>query len=488
MEDEEPVAVGWSRVEMRCCLSFAPLIDPARGEACSHVARCNYDELRLHVGRRHACPVFGCSAPLVRPRSVVRDEALKEAMAGADDAQLWRSPDGEYLKRPPDRATEENSLLDLEEDAEDQAATASSSNVAGTASRIRGDRLTLVPSKSNSSGFKGVTYRKGARLPYSASVRVENGEILQLGSFRSKIQAATAYAKYLGPKSSLAAAEQETKDEPPIVSSREVKRRAAAEKLTLVVSKRSQTGYKCVSPTGTSFKAEVHEGSGHKRHLGTCRTAMEAALLYARYLGPLSSAAAAEKEAALDTSPISDAEVQKRAEAQGLTLVPSRRSTGYQGVQFLEGRTSKPYRAQVGSKVGRIKILGYFKTAAEAALCYARHLGPAKSASAATGREPAVTVSDANALKKAHKLAAKEGLTLIMSQQNKTGYLKVTKMTNGTVKPFKATVNVGKASRKRKVELGPFDTAPEAALAYSRFLGKARQGARPQLCKKAAQL
>ena len=79
---------------------------------------------------------------------------------------------------------------------------------------------------------------------------------------------------------------------------------------------------------------------------------------------------------------MTDEEVQKLAEAEGLALVPAvGTSTGYKGVTHSGGST-RPFKAQTRVE-GTKKNLGCFATAAEAALAYARHLGPQASTSAA---------------------------------------------------------------------------------------------------------
>lgn len=63
---------------------MAPLTDPARGEGCTHAPCCNYPELRDYVARTKSCPVAGCSGGgIARTRSVVRDQPLRAAIAGA---------------------------------------------------------------------------------------------------------------------------------------------------------------------------------------------------------------------------------------------------------------------------------------------------------------------------------------------------------------------------------------------------------------------
>lgn len=78
------------RISLRCCLSLAPLTDPARGEACQHSPRCNYDDLRECISKTRMCPVAGCTAT-VRARAIVRDVALRDALHAFRAAGTSRS-------------------------------------------------------------------------------------------------------------------------------------------------------------------------------------------------------------------------------------------------------------------------------------------------------------------------------------------------------------------------------------------------------------
>ena len=77
----------WVPLELRCCLTLQRLTDPAKGEACEHPPRCNYDFLRAYVGRRvtqgapKSCPIAGCEAPIQRTRGVVRDDVLRQKIS-----------------------------------------------------------------------------------------------------------------------------------------------------------------------------------------------------------------------------------------------------------------------------------------------------------------------------------------------------------------------------------------------------------------------
>ena len=78
------------------------------------------------------------------------------------------------------------------------------------------------------------------------------------------------------------------------------------------------------------------------------------------------------------------ARAEQLAQAEGLTLIASSNVSGYKGVSREGKSQSYVARARVN---GMDFALGTFPTAAEAALAYARHLGPARCAEEA--RKPA---------------------------------------------------------------------------------------------------
>ena len=114
----------------------------------------------------------------------------------------------------------------------------------------------------------------------------------------------------------------------------EAERLAKEEGFTHVRSKSmSRTGFKGVHMRVDKFAA-VLKCAGTNELLGITATAEEAALLYARRLGPEASASAAAT-AELMTA----AEVEHLAAAEGLTLVRSSRSqTKWKGVRQQKGR------------------------------------------------------------------------------------------------------------------------------------------------------
>ena len=71
------------------------------------------------------------------------------------------------------------------------------------------------------------------------------------------------------------------------------------------------------------------------------------------------------------------AEAHAAAAAEGLVLEPAKNSSGFKGVSYMKDSRSKPFYAQVhrpGTCRTRVKYLGVFATAEEAALTVARFL------------------------------------------------------------------------------------------------------------------
>jgi hypothetical protein len=149
---------------------------------------------------------------------------------------------------------------------------------------------------------------------------------------------------------------------------------ANQEGLTLVRTSQSQTGFKGVSTTRGGRFCAIGTG-GVSEYLGTAATAEEAALLYARHLGPEASAAAAAAAAV----PLTAVEAEQLAAEEGLMLVRTSQSqTGFKGVVSRRGR----FRANF-QHGGVNEHLGTADVPEEAALLYARRLGP----EASTGRQ-----------------------------------------------------------------------------------------------------
>ena len=72
---------------------------------------------------------------------------------------------------------------------------------------------------------------------------------------------------------------------------------------------------------------------------------------------------------------MTEAEAERLAAEEGLVMVFADTATGYKGVYSNNNSISRPFQAQIWQG-GKMKSLGYFASAAEAALAYARQLGP----------------------------------------------------------------------------------------------------------------
>jgi len=232
-------------------------------------------------------------------------------------------------------------------------------------------------------------------------------------------------------------------------------RQAEAERLTLLRSESSSTGFRCVSFNSSTkskpYQATVWRG-GKTVSLGRFTTPEEAALCYAR--SPEAQAAAA----APPEPPSMTAEAALRqAEAEELTLLRSESgSTGYKGVGFSSSTKSKPYQAKV-KRGGKTVSLGYFTTPEEAALSYAR-TPEAQAAAAVPPAPPPMTAEEAV------RQAQAEGLALLQSDSSSTGYKGVAFSSSSKSRPYKAEARRG----GKTVFLGYYQTPEEAALSYAR--------------------
>jgi len=177
-------------------------------------------------------------------------------------------------------------------------------------------------------------------------------------------------------------------------------RQAEAEGLTLLLSESSNSGYRGVSfksnmKTRTKpYHAEVQRGGKHAT-LGYFATAEEEALAHARSPEGRAAVAAA---AAPPAPPLMTAEeALRQVGTEGLTLLRAENSrysnsTGYKGVSFTNSMKTRPYQAKV-KRGGKQVALGYFATAEEAALVFARdsaaHAAPPQPPAAASKYEEA---------------------------------------------------------------------------------------------------
>ena len=121
------------------------------------------------------------------------------------------------------------------------------------------------------------------------------------------------------------------------------------------------------------YRARIRQ-DGRKKVLGYFVTAEEAALAYAR-------AAAKPKEPRLEMCPadqpeaerpMSKEEALRDAAEDGLQLISAETTGGYEGVSYHESASdAKPYEAQIWKDWSK-RHLGFYRTAEEAALVYAR--------------------------------------------------------------------------------------------------------------------
>jgi len=239
--------------------------------------------------------------------------------------------------------------------------------------------------------------------------------------------------------------------------SEEARQQAQAEGLTLRVADNNKTGYSCVSYQPSRprpYQAHVWHG-GKYVHLGMFVTAEEAALCVART--PEGRKAAAKAAAAPPPTPaLTSEEARQQAQAEGLTLLVAGNTTGYFGVRQHPGRP-KPYEARV-KRGDKMVHLGSFVTAEEAALCVAR--SPEGQAA-----EEKVAAAAPLTSEEVRQQAQAGGLTLRVAD-NSTGYFGVChdQRSKSKLRPYEAQVTHG----GKKVHLGRFATAEEAALSIAR--------------------
>ena len=154
-----------------------------------------------------------------------------------------------------------------------------------------------------------------------------------------------------------------------------------------------------------------------------------------------------------------------QAAAEGLPLIHSRSASGYKSVH---PRCSRFVAAVSGQD------LGTFATAEQAALCYSRHIG--KDAAVAEAAKAAAAAHDMTTVAEVLQQAAAEGLPLIRSETTASGFTCVTACNGGR---YMAVVN--------HRSLGTFATAEQAALCYSRHIGReAAEAAAAEAAAKAA--
>ena len=138
----------------------------------------------------------------------------------------------------------------------------------------------------------------------------------------------------------------------------------------LHMSSRSATGYRGVRPSAHGFRADYSTS-----YIGTFETAKDAAIAYAKHVAGGDGGDGGGGDDDDDEAP----EVVEEAEGVKLHLAPGSK-TGYKGVyQQSSGRYSAKWWDAAAQKY---RPLGSFDTAVEAAVAYARGVGPAGDAAA----------------------------------------------------------------------------------------------------------
>ena len=318
--------------------------------------------------------------------------------------------------------------------------------------------LELVPSLTNESGFKGVCKSYGK---YAVGVK-ENGVGIHLGTFATPEEAALCYARRAGAERAAAEAAQARGEGPRPLTADEARAAAATEGLELVPSSSGETGFKCVVNDRGNFRVSFYI-NGKQRRLGVFSTPEEAALCYARCAGAERAAAEAAQARGEGPQPLTADEARAAAAAEGLVLVPSSSGeTGFRGVFKNSGK----YRAALKCS-GKQRNLGSFATPEEAALYYARHIGAERAAAEAAqarGEGPQPLTAD-----EARVAAAAEGLELVPSSSNETGF-------KGVAEHYgRYQGQIWENGKRRYV--GSFATPEEAALCYARHIGAERAAA-----------
>ena len=242
---------------------------------------------------------------------------------------------------------------------------------------------------------------------------------------------------------------------------------AAEEGLTLVRCNRVRSGFRHVKISGARGESKPFQLVYVGKARGRYASAAEAALAFARLVGPAESARAAEEAA---REPMSWEEVQQAADTEGLTLVPSNCESGFANVQRKRPRASKAggatHTVRAAGFLARSSTchhIGTAATAAEAALLYARHIGRQASAEAAALEKRRST--ERMTPEEAEAQAAAEGLTLVRSSHNRLGFAGLSYVAGGHGK-------IAVICRGKHVT-GRCATPEEGALMYARALGAA---------------
>ena len=348
--------------------------------------------------------------------------------------------------------------LALAQPALAQPALAQTDAAEAAVHQAEAEGLRLQPS-DNATGFRGVYSDACSRhkvKPFKASYK-KAGKNVHIGSFATAEEAALAYARTPEVQAAEARA-------PVVVQATTARGRPKPVPLTTEVAddgklpakKRRHAHSPGTSPcTSTSPSSACERALGAHAQVHAPARAQEQAKVEVAEPAPLT----AEAEEAL-----------AQAAAEGLTLQRKAGYTGYKGVKLRRDSRSRKYEARV-CRAGKQVHLGSFDTAEEAALAYARTpeaqaevVKPVKiNASRVPISKPAPLTADEVVAQ-----ATAEGLGLEPSStSNNSGFKGVT-INNGARQQQGRRFEARAQRAGKKMFLGAYATAEEAALAYAR--------------------
>ena len=133
---------AWRPLSLSCVFSLQPLVDPARGESCRHVAVCNFEHLLHEASTTRKCPAVGCTHSL-SARKLVREDKLRASLrvfraslplCAPEPDQVWVSDGGELRRAGPDGEGATAVTADVESPTADvQQSSAPAASAAGAA-------------------------------------------------------------------------------------------------------------------------------------------------------------------------------------------------------------------------------------------------------------------------------------------------------------------------------------------------------------------
>ena len=324
----------WEMLQLRCVLSHERLTNPAKGLMCDHTPCCNHEQLLRHQakaacpgpGRARlscACPVAGCNSTFPRSRDVRRDDALRDALASVPTSveRVWlqRGLHGVVVRIEPPatgaasqgastsgasaataidvetivhvpppsevRVKEEPDSSHARKRARDDGVAnqerPESMAAAKAIEQARAEGLTLERSDRNRSGFMNVWFDGNNQTnPYRAGMW-RDGKSMQIGNFPTAEQAALHVARAQAKHHPSAEEVEEECEEQDQESQTDEAPAHEAEGLRLHLSGTSSTGYRGVHKDGHRFRAQINR-EGTKKNLGLYDSALQAAVAFAR--------------------------------------------------------------------------------------------------------------------------------------------------------------------------------------------------------------